>query len=152
MAPLKFAVTFISLRRNMPLIDISVLTACRLFITWAWVFCGSVEEHLDFNQIYTGWRNTILHFEITNAIEVRITVRYDNHTRSKGVIIRLKDKWQTLGGRVDIDECWDALFRRKSLKPWIRHWSKLEILSHNFLKPWFTNLIFDKTLKGNGSE
>lgn len=46
--------------------------------------------------------------EITNAIEVRITVRYDNHTRSKGVIIRLKDKWQTLGGggggRVDIDD------------------------------------------------
>ena len=81
----------------MPLIDISVLTACRLFITWAWVFCGSVEEHLDFNQIYTGWRNTILHLEITNAIEVRITVRYDNHTMSKGVIIRLEDKWQTLG-------------------------------------------------------
>lgn len=104
MAPLRFAVTFISLRRNMPLMDISVLTACRLFITWAWVFCGSVEEHLDFNQIYTGWRNTILHLEITNAIEVRITVRYDNHTRSKGVIIRLKDKWQTLGGRVDIDD------------------------------------------------
>ena len=59
-------------------------------------FCGSVEEHLDFNQI-AGWRNTILHLEITNAIEVRITVRYDEHTRSKGVIIRLKDKWQTLG-------------------------------------------------------